>query len=112
MISITPLRLKKGKRAETFNIHFGDYFCDQVFSSLSQKPDQLLNSCYFQEPSERLEFHNRIYHRDELTQKLIMEIRHGADGSAWLEEKLYALIENLLKKEKRILSGFSRAFLL
>jgi AraC family transcriptional regulator len=101
------LEIEKGKRAETFNIHFGDYFCDQVFSSLSQKPDQLLNS-YFQEPSERLEFHNRIYHRDEPTQKLIMEIRHGADGSAWLEEKLYALIENLLKKEKDLIRIQSR----
>ena len=97
------LEIEKGKRAETFNIHFGDYFCDQVFSSLSQKPDQLLNS-YFQEPSERLEFHNKIYHRDELTQN----INYGNPtrcwrAPAWLEEKLYALIENLLKKEKDLI---------
>jgi AraC family transcriptional regulator len=101
------LEIEKGKPTETFNIHFGDYFCDQVFSSLSQKPDQLLNN-YFQEPSERLEFHNRIYHRDELTQKLIMEIRRGADGPVGLEEKLYALIENLLIKEKDLIRIQSR----
>jgi AraC family transcriptional regulator len=101
------LEIEKGKRTETFNIHFGDYFCDQVLSSLSQKPDQLLDG-YFQQPSERMEFHNRIYHRDELTQMLIMEIRRGAHGSAWLEEKLYALLENLLKKEKDLIEIQSR----
>jgi AraC family transcriptional regulator len=96
------LEIEKGKTAETFNIHFGQYFCDQVFSSLSQNTDYLLND-YFQVPTERLEFHNKLYHRDEGIQKLILEIRHGEDGSTWLEEKLYALIEQLLMKEKHLL---------
>jgi AraC family transcriptional regulator len=93
------LEIDKGKRAETFNIHFGDYFCEQTFNSLSQEPDQLLDN-YFQ-LSGRVEFHNRLYHHDAATQRLIMEIRNSAgEGSLWLEEKLYSLIENLLKKEK------------
>jgi AraC family transcriptional regulator len=101
------LEIEKGKTAETFNIHFGEYFCDQVFSSLSQRTDQLLDD-YFQAPSERLEFHNKLYRRDDEIQKLILEIRRGADGSSWLEEKLYALIENLLTKEKDLLMIQSR----
>jgi len=101
------LEIEKGKPAETFNIHFGEYFCDQVFSSLSHSTDKLLNE-YFQGPSERLEFHNKLYHRDEGIQRLILEIRRGADGSTWLEEKLYALIETLLKKEKELVKIQSR----
>ena len=101
------LEIKKGRPSETFNIHFGEYFCDQVFSSLSQKADDLLNND-FQAPFERLECHNRLYHRDNVVQDLIMEIRRGGDGSLWLEEKLYALIENLLRKEKDLLRIQSR----
>ena len=93
------LEVDKGKRAETFNIHFGEYFCEQVFNSLSQNPDQLLDN-HFQLSSGRVEFHNKLYHHDAATQRLIMEIRNKAgEGSIWLEEKLYRLIENLLKKE-------------
>jgi AraC family transcriptional regulator len=101
------LEIAKGQPAETFNIHFGEYFCDQVFSSLSQSTDQLLSD-NFQVPYERLEFHNKLYHRDEGIQKLILEIRRGADESTWLEEKLCALLENLLKKEKDLLKIQSR----
>jgi AraC family transcriptional regulator len=101
------LEIEKGSPAETFNIHFGDYFCDQVFSSLSQKPDELLSN-YFQASFERLEFHNRLYHRDTVIQNLILDIRRGGDGSLWLEEKLYALIENLLRNEKDLLKIQSR----
>jgi len=93
------LEIDKRKSAETFNIHFGDYFCEQTFYSLSQRPDQLLDN-HFQ-LCGRVEFHNKLYHRDALTQRLIIEIRNGAgEGSIWLEEKLYTLIENLLKNEK------------
>jgi AraC family transcriptional regulator len=102
------LEIDKGKKAETFNIHFGDYFCDQVFNSLSQRPDQLLDN-YFQIPSGRLEFHNKLYHRDAATQQLIMEIRNGgAQESTCLEEKLYLLIESLLKNEKDLVKIQSR----
>lgn len=101
------LEIQKNRPCETFNIHFGEYFCDQVFSSLSQKADDLLNND-FQAPFERLEFHNKLYQRDNVVQDLIMEIRRSSGGSLWLEEKLYALIENLLRKEKDLLTIQSR----
>jgi AraC family transcriptional regulator len=102
------LEIDKGKRAETFNIHFGDYFCEQTFNSLSQKPGQLLDN-HFQLSSGSIEFHNKLHHCDAATQSVIMEIRNGiAEGSIWLEEKLYSLIENLLKKEKDLVRIKSR----
>jgi AraC family transcriptional regulator len=102
------LEVNKAERAEIFNIHFGEYFCDQVFSSLSKKADQLLEN-HFQSPEGRIEFHNKLYLRDEVTQRLIIEIRKGSEeGSAWLEEKLYELIANLLQNERQLAQIQSR----
>lgn len=101
------LEIDKAKRAEVFNIHFGEYFCDRVFSSLSQTPDKLLDN-HFQS-QERIEFHNRLYHRDEATERLITEIRKSSEeGSTWLEEKLYELIANLLLNERNLAQIQSR----
>jgi len=102
------LEIEKGKRAETFNIHFGDHFCEQTFISLSQKPEQLLDN-HFQSTTGKIEFHNRLYHRDATTQLLIREIKNNnAEGSIWLEEKLYNLIANLLNREKDLAKIQSR----
>lgn len=88
---------------ETFNIHFGEHFIDQVLSSLSLTEEKLLED-FFESPEERLEFHNRLYHRDGSINRLIQQIRNqSSPSSAWLEEKLYALMTNLLKQEKNLL---------
>lgn len=88
---------------ETFNIHFGEYFTDQVLASLSLAEDGLLED-HFAIPAERVEFHNRLYHRDETVDLLIREIKNQPEIAALLlEEKLYALMANLLMKEKKLL---------
>jgi len=88
---------------ETFNIHFGEHFTDQVFSSLTQDEANLMENP-FNCPGERLEFHNQLYHRDEMVSRLICDIRNQPDPTAcWLEEKLYSLVANLLTKEKNLL---------
>lgn len=97
------LDINKPTPVETFNIHFGEYFTDQVFSSLSQTEEGLLESL-FENPQERVEFHNKLYHRDDSIQALIQAIRNQpSPGSCWLEEKLYELMANLLKKEKNMM---------
>lgn len=96
------LEVPKGTQTETFNIHFGEYFCDQVFDSLAQAPDKLLDN-NFQVPSHRLEFCNKLYRRDDVTLRAITDIRNNTSaGSDWLEQKLYVLVENLLKNEKEL----------
>lgn len=102
------LEIDKGKPAETFNIHFGDSFCEQVFHSLIQKPELLLDN-HFQSSSGRIDFHNKLYHHDATTQRLIMEIRNDkVEGATRLEEKLYGLITNLLNNEKDLVKIQSR----
>ena len=102
------LEIKQKKPTETFNIHFGEYFCDEVFDSLSSSADQLLEN-HFRKPIERLEFHNKLYYRDLSMGRIIMEIKNQTHLEAsWLEEKLFALIEQLLKNEKDLLRIRSR----
>lgn len=102
------LDIKDSKPAETFNIHFGEYFADQVFQSL-QHPDTLLEK-NFEMPHERMEFHNTLRPKTSSMQHIIREIKQTPQPSSlWLEEKLYALIselitnENILKERKHYL---------
>ena len=97
------LEIDQRKPTQTFNVHFGEYFTDQVFSSLSLKEDQLLEEP-FQFPQERLEFHNTLYYRDNVVNGYILEIKDQPNADpCWLEEKLYDLMGHLLKKEKDLL---------
>jgi len=102
------LEIKQKKPTETFNIHFGEYFCDEVFDSLTSSAAQLLEN-HFHKPTERLEFHNKLYYRDISIGHIMMEIKNQQHVEAsWLEEKLFALIEQLLKNEKDLLRIRSR----
>ena len=58
----------------------------------------------FENPGVRMEFHNKLYHRDASIQQVIYEIRNQTSpSSCWLEEKLYELMANLLRKETSLL---------
>jgi len=97
------LDINQPSPVETFNIHFGEYFTDQVLSSLSKTGEGLLENS-FENPGTRIEFHNKLYHRDVSIQQLIYGIRNQTSpSSCWLEEKLYELMVNLLRKETSLL---------
>ena len=93
------LEINQPTPGQTFNIHFGEYFTDQVFQSLHLSPETLLEK-NFHPPHERLEFHNRLHHRSETITRIIKDI-HSLEpaGSLALDEKLYALISELLAQE-------------
>src|SRR6188508_514216 len=38
------LEIKEQKPTQTFNIHYGEYFADQVFQSLTKAPSELLEN--------------------------------------------------------------------
>lgn len=94
------LAIDKGQSAETFNIHFGEYFVDQVFSSLKKEGDSLMED-EFRHPPEHIEFHNRLSYRDDAMQAILTEIKNRPSlNTLWLEEKLYDLVKHLLTVEK------------
>jgi AraC family transcriptional regulator len=96
------LAIDKGQKAETFNIHFGEYFVDQVYSSLNKDGDLLMED-EFRRPPEHIEFHNRLAYRDDAMQAILVEIKNRPSPNAlWLEEKLYDLVRHLLTVEKKV----------
>lgn len=92
------LEIDQPTAGQTFNIHFGEYFTDQVFQSLFHSPEKLLEK-NFELPRERLEFHNRLHYRSETITGILKDLHSADQSSLVLEEKLYALICELLSEE-------------
>lgn len=98
------LEIERRHTAKTFNIHFGDYFADQVFHAFTPSEAHLLDRP-FECPHERLEFHNRLHHRSHALNRIVAEISQATElPSLWLEEKLADVVCLLLSEEKKLLS--------
>lgn len=94
------LEIDSKQPAETFNIHFGDYFAEKVWSSLSQNTGSLLENKSVSQP---IEFRNRLAPLNETTKNIIHQIRLNKNSDKlFLEEKLFNLFQSLLSEEKRI----------
>lgn len=94
------LEIDSAKTVETFNIHFGDAFAENVWSSLSNSPETLLENC--DSISRTIEFRNRL--ELNATTKSIIHQLYIADkpDNLFLEERLFTLLQNLLREEKKI----------
>jgi AraC family transcriptional regulator len=96
------LEIDQQKPTETFNIHFGEYWADQVFSTLTSGTEKLLDESTFSAPLTRIEFYNKLYARDSNFNKIITSIADCTDDQLLEEEKLYELLVCLLKEDKQI----------
>jgi AraC family transcriptional regulator len=97
------LAIDEKKNAETFNIHFGEYFVDQVLQSLTARETDLLENP-FARPAESISFHNRLFRRSEAFQKTISGIAADKNITGLrMEEKLFQLVEILLEEETKLL---------
>ena len=92
----------EGNQTETFNIHFGTFFTEQVFSSLNKDASLLLGEGPSFMLPESICFQNRLHVKEEAFQRIILEIKNIREDPLLLEEKLYALMILLLKEEKHI----------
>lgn len=97
---------------QTFNIHFGEYFADHVFSSLSKNPDELLNHDCFTVPADRLHFFNKMHVRSDRFNKICSDIEKlENDNYLLMDEKLFEMMSLLfndhhqVKKIERTLPG-------
>jgi AraC family transcriptional regulator len=94
------LEIDSKQPAETFNIHFGDFFAEKVWVSLSQSPESLLEN---KSTSPSLEFQNRLAPLNDTTKNIIHQIRLTQNpDKLFLEDRLYTLFQNLLSEEKKI----------
>jgi AraC family transcriptional regulator len=87
---------------ETFNIHFGEYFADEVFTSLHDHPGRLLDDHYFTAPHERIELYNKLFYKSEQFSTLIKAIQNNSADKLLREENLYKLLCILLEENKEI----------
>lgn len=87
--------------AETFNIHFGDYFAEQVVQSLIKSPEAILDGADAL-PHERIYFYNRLHHKTEEIDQLIQFLHEERPSGMLLEEKLAALIGCIVRDERKL----------
>jgi AraC family transcriptional regulator len=91
--------------AETFNIHFGELFCESVLSSLVTPADKILDS-----GTEKLlfpvSFFNQLHHRDATFNALIREIltsyHRTGHNKLRFEEQLTSLLSYHLQQHRNI----------
>jgi AraC family transcriptional regulator len=93
------LEIHRSAPAETFNIHFGEHFADNVFQSLSQSIDGILNQNFTALPT-KIEFHNRLNLITPSINAILKEIQDEKLSGIPLEEKLVNLIQEFLIQER------------
>jgi AraC family transcriptional regulator len=87
---------------ETFNIHFGEYWADEILSALIKSSDKLLTESYFTAPFQRVEFYNKLYLRDQRFNTFVELLRNNAGDDLAEEENLCEILICLLKQDQQI----------
>lgn len=90
--------------AETFNIHFGDYFAEQVLQSANKTPESILDGAS-SVSNERIYFHNRLQFKSDEINNVINFLHRERPTSMLLEEKLAELITLILREQLKLNSS-------
>ncbi|MDN5200036.1 AraC family transcriptional regulator [Fulvivirgaceae bacterium BMA10] len=96
---------------ETFNVHFGEHFCEKVHASLVNADDRLLNDV-FNKDSVPIYYWNKLYardpHIDAILRYIQAEFDHKQNKQLFLEEQLSQLLTLLLCKHRNVLKQIRR----
>jgi AraC family transcriptional regulator len=91
--------------AETFNIHFGEFFCESVLNSLLTPADRILDAGTEKQLSP-FSFFNQLHRRDATFNTLIRKImtsqKETGCGKLHFEEQLSALLSYHLQQHRGI----------
>jgi len=90
---------------ETFNIHFGEFFCESVFNSLVTPADRILDAGTEKQLSS-FSFFNQLHRRDATFNALIRSILTSHEqaglGKLRFEEQLTSLLSYHLQQHRHI----------
>ena len=104
------LEIESKTPVETFNIHFGENFMEEIFSSLVTPADRLLNNRF--EKKDGIAFFSKLYRRDEhfnaLVSHLYREHRAGNRSTLFVEEQLARLLGCLLQTHREVLKDVAK----
>lgn len=92
------LEVDNKKETETINIHFGEYWADQVLRTLTASSESLLDESIFTTPHYRLELHNKLYEKHEALTKLLLELKRSEGDRLKEEEKLFEVLAELVRQ--------------
>lgn len=90
------------KQTETINIHFGEYWADQVLRTLTASSEALLDESIFTRPHYRLELHNKLYEKNEVLTRLLLELKQSEGDRLKEEEKLFEVLVELVSQSQTI----------
>jgi AraC family transcriptional regulator len=96
------LEVDSKSETETINIHFGEYWADQVLRTTMTSPEKLLDESIFTTPLTRLELHNKLYKKTNSLNGLLLDLKRSGDDRLKEEEKLYEVLLYLFNEGKRI----------
>jgi len=105
------LQIEKGGPAETFNIHFGEYFAESVLNSLLTPADSILERGRQQDVSF-FSFFSQLYRRDDHINSVVDRIlqAHGDHGFDQLlfEQQLTHLLGYLLQQQRDVSAAVNK----
>jgi AraC family transcriptional regulator len=105
------LEIENETPTETFNIHIGEYFSEQLFASAMFSSDTLLNHGK-QLVVPTVAFHNKLYRRDAVFNGLIKNLQQtqqdGRVDNLLFEERLSILLMHLLQQHRDILTTIEK----
>jgi AraC family transcriptional regulator len=84
----------EGKETETANIHFGEYFVENILISATLAPELLLEN---NTSKQERNFHNAIYRKTDALDQITRQIAAIQNDKLLLEEKLVACAIELLR---------------
>ena len=93
------LEMESETPVESFNIHFGEQFAEQLFTSLVTPADLLLEEHCTSSPDRLITFPSKLYPMDEVFQQLTMQLytQHQHEFEPLLfEEQISQLLSYLL----------------
>lgn len=91
------LEVEKKSPAVTFNIHFGEFWAEEVWSSLLTNPKQLEQDDA--RTSGTFAFYNKLYRKDSVMDQLIAELKSPINQDALKRDQiLYNLLTHLLRQ--------------
>ena len=94
------LEVEKHK-AETFNIHFGEHFTENIFLSLTSDYESLLDEGDSSQ-LKRIEFYNKLHPRTPAVNHILTQIKQADNNALLLEEKLVDLITLLVSDHREV----------
>ncbi len=93
---------QKSGPTETFNIHFGEQFGEEAMVSLSKRPEFLLEHPFEKSPTA-VHFYNKLYPKDEITDRLVASLRsRQAIETIFEQEQLYRLLAHLMQQQNQL----------